>query len=353
MGVPVVKEERRLRVDNVPMGRFTESFSQTAFPGHPYGRPVIGYQKVPPVLSEAEQYVWSDYDELVRAATKAELSHVYIWRVMSPLLGPGFVDPGVGDVDPMQVQKMAEKYFGGWQVAQPVLPLVRPAWRQSDGWDALPALGSPPGSSSSRASGAEGGPKHTLRMSLPAHPLYLEGYYRPSAASTDDPALSVLSELLSGSRSARLYKNLVVPGKVLSASASESFPGDKRACLLLLYGVPSDGSTSEQVAQLIHHELEEISARGVTTDELVPFRKATRAGLLEVLGNNSGMAKLLCRFEAQAGSWDGLLQESRNLEEVEAADVQRVAARLFRPANGVAGYLSESKAFPFSVPSFN
>ncbi|CAI7801662.1 unnamed protein product, partial [Closterium sp. NIES-54] len=39
----VVREERRLRIDNTPYGRFTEAFAQRAFPNSPYGRPTIGY----------------------------------------------------------------------------------------------------------------------------------------------------------------------------------------------------------------------------------------------------------------------------------------------------------------------
>jgi predicted Zn-dependent peptidase len=40
----VVKEERRLRVENTPFGKFTEVFTETAFPDQPYGRPIIGYR---------------------------------------------------------------------------------------------------------------------------------------------------------------------------------------------------------------------------------------------------------------------------------------------------------------------
>jgi predicted Zn-dependent peptidase len=40
----VVKEERRLRVENTPFGKFTEAFTETAFPDQPYGRPIIGYR---------------------------------------------------------------------------------------------------------------------------------------------------------------------------------------------------------------------------------------------------------------------------------------------------------------------
>ena len=40
----VIKEERRLRVENATYGSFTEAFQELAFPGLPYRRPVIGYR---------------------------------------------------------------------------------------------------------------------------------------------------------------------------------------------------------------------------------------------------------------------------------------------------------------------
>ena len=36
--------------------------------------------------------------------------------------------------------------------------------------------------------------------------LTLTGYYRPSSSSTDDPAISILSEVLNGGRLSRFYK---------------------------------------------------------------------------------------------------------------------------------------------------
>lgn len=57
----------------------------------------------------------------------------------------------------------------------------------------------------------------------------------------------------------------------------------------------------------------------------------------EMFGNDAGMAKLLCQYRAQAGSWEGLLQESQFLDAVTPEEVQRVAGILFRVQNRVSG----------------
>ena len=41
----VILEERRMRVDNSPIGTMIEEFLEASFDNHPYGRPVIGYQE--------------------------------------------------------------------------------------------------------------------------------------------------------------------------------------------------------------------------------------------------------------------------------------------------------------------
>jgi predicted Zn-dependent peptidase len=71
------------------------------------------------------------------------------------------------------------------------------------------------------------------------------GYLRPPSSSPLDPALSVLCDVLSSGRTSRLFKRLVVPGKLLSVDAAESFPGDQMTTLLLLYGIPTPGTPSQ------------------------------------------------------------------------------------------------------------
>lgn len=75
--------------------------------------------------------------------------------------------------------------------------------------------------------------------------LLFPGYLRPPSSSPLDPALSVLCDVLSSGRTSRLFKRLVVPGKLLSVDAAESFPGDQMTTLLLLYGIPTPGTASQ------------------------------------------------------------------------------------------------------------
>eukprot|EP00850_Spirogloea_muscicola_P007519 SM000038S14332 [mRNA] locus=s38:296161:300636:+ [translate_table: standard] len=333
----VVKEERRLRVDNAPLGRFLESFSRMAFPNSPYGRPVIGYPE--------------DFEKIGRREVEAFFRQRYTPKALTCAV--------VGDVDPaevsqqdamprllrftllflpllllrLKVERLARRYFGGWLPAIGYLTAPPPPprqWRTSAEWEQLPEP-----TSDTVAQ---------LRMSLPSNPFYIQGHHRPAASSTDDPTISVISELLSSGRTSRLYKRLVLQRKALAADAGESYPGDLRPNLLLLSAIPLPGGSTDELAFLLQRELEDLAQGLVDEDQLVPVRKATRAGLLEIFGSNSGMANLLCKYEAEAGGWDNLLRECRSVEEVTPEDVRRVASLLTRPGYRVSGHVQMTAA---------
>ncbi|CAI5476671.1 unnamed protein product [Closterium sp. Yama58-4] len=343
----VVREERRLRIDNTPYGRFTEAFAQRAFPNSPYGRPTIGYP--------------SDFDRLGRKEVKAFFQQHYTPDKLTCAV--------VGDVSAAEVERLATKYFAPWQ---PILPPSQPipalpfslASSSSPLLLAsafpLPLSSTPPlsstsptlnpsSSSSSSASRAwrsgsreEGwkvarmaaaavGEEREMRMNVGANPLFFEGYFRPSSSSVDDPVISVISSLLYGSRSSRLYKNLVLPGKALSASATETYPGDKRPSLFLLSAFPPLGGTTDAVAAALQEQLQHMADTRVPESDLARVRKSLRVGFLELLGSNSGLARVLCEYSTRAGRWEALVEEIQSIEEVTPRDVQQVARLLFSP----------------------
>lgn len=95
----VILEERRMRVDNSPIGTMIEQFLETAFEQHPYRRPIIGYQ-----------------DDLY-VATRRDIQTFY-----DTYYGPGNLTAVVvGDVDAAEVRRLASTYFGRYE-PRPVPP---------------------------------------------------------------------------------------------------------------------------------------------------------------------------------------------------------------------------------------
>jgi predicted Zn-dependent peptidase len=289
----VILEERRMRTDNSPIGKLVEAFLQTALPSHPYGRPVIGYE--------------TD----IRNLTTADIRQLF-----STYYTPDRIIVGiVGDVNPAQVKQLAEAYFGRFKAAKA---------RAADITVNAPTQTEP----------------REVVVNLPSQPWYMEGYQRPSATDPNNAVYQMISSLLTGGRTARLYRTLVEQQQAaLSVSVTPTFPGDRYSNLVLLYAQTAPGHTIEEVASAMDAELSRLKTEPIPFEELDRVKTQARAGLLQALASNQGMASLLPEYEAKTGSWRNLFEELKAIEAVTAEDVQRVANELFQPQNQTIGKL--------------
>jgi predicted Zn-dependent peptidase len=288
----VILEERRMRTDNSPIGKMIEAFLGAALPGHPYGRPVIGYE------ADIRNITRADIEEFFR--TYYTPNHITIAIV--------------GDVQPDTVRSMAQAYFGRFQ-----------ARSQAPDIDATAPTQTEP---------------REITLTLPSQPWYLEGYQRPAITHPDNAVYQMISSLLSGGRTARLYRSLIEQQQLaLNVNASNSFPGDRYSNLMLIYALTAPGHTVDEVATALRAEIDRLKTEPVSATELDRIKTQARAGLLQVLSSNEGMASLLPEYEAKTGSWRNLFRELKAIEAVTAADVQRVAQDLFQPQNLTVGKL--------------
>ncbi|MGF1514420.1 MAG: M16 family metallopeptidase [Elainellaceae cyanobacterium] len=288
----VILEERRLRVDNSPIGKLIEEFLAAAFDDNPYQRPAIGYE--------------DDLRTMEREDVQDFFERYYTPDRMTLVVA--------GDVDPSRVEQLAEAYFGRYP--------ARPAAPQ--------ATADEPEQTAPRS--------FTLR--LPTQPWYLEGYHRPSLNHPDHTVYQLMGSILSDGRTSRLYQSLVEGQQIaLTAEVLNGFPGDRFNNLLMLYALTGPGHTVEELAMAIDDELERLKTEPVTQQELDRVKTQARAGLLRLLASNQGMASLLAEYEAKTGSWQNLFNELTQIEAVTAADIQRVAQETFRPENRTVGKL--------------
>lgn len=288
----VILEERRMRTDNSPIGKLVEEFLQAALPNHPYGRPVIGH--------EAD----------IRNLTREDISELY-----NIYYTPNRIIVGiVGDVNPSEVKRLAEAYFGRFRSQSKAPDVVVEASAQTE--------------------------PRSVTVNLPSEPWYMEGYQRPAMTDPDDAVYQMIASVLTGGRTSRLYRSLVEQKQLaLNVSVSATFPGDRYSNLVLLYAQTAPGHTIEEVAAAIDAELNRLKTEPVTDSELDQVKTQARAGLVQLLASNQGMASLLPEYEAKTGSWRNLFEELKAIEAVNAEDVQRVANQLFQSQNRTIGKL--------------
>ncbi|MBV8907127.1 MAG: insulinase family protein, partial [Acidobacteriia bacterium] len=276
----VVQEENRMRVESSPQGKLLEDFLATAFEAHPYRNPPGGWP--------------SDVANL-----RVKDAQAFYAKYYAPA---NIVMAIVGDVNPAEARRLAERYFDPLPT-RPLPPLLHTM--------------EPP----------QPGPK-TAIVDSPSQPLLVIGYKRPDQQDKDDPVFDIASEILSGGRTGLLYRSLVQQKQVaLEVEAADTFPDGKYPDLFLFFVAPALGHTVDEAHKALDDVLESFKAQKVDAQTLMRVKTKARAEVIRRLDNNAGLASLLTANYAAYGDWRKLFTSLDDLNKVTAEDVQRVAQK--------------------------
>src|ERR1700722_15021560 len=292
----VVMEEYRMRIESEPQGKLLQSFQATAFEAHPYRNLGTGWP--------------SDVAHLRRADA---------WNFFHKYYVPGNITLAiVGDVNPAEAKRLAEKYFGPMP-ARPLPPLLHTVEPPQDG------------------------PKRS-EVESPSQPLLVIGYKRPDQYSKDDPVFDIVSGVLSSGRTGLLYKELVRDKQIsLAAEADDTFPGGKYPNLFLFFMAPAMGHTTADNEKAFYDILERFQSIKVDDATLARVKTKTRADLIRRLDSNSGLAQALASYYADYGNWRKLFTDVDEIDKVTADDVQRVAKTVFNPLTRTVTWITQPK----------
>ncbi|MEB3273774.1 MAG: pitrilysin family protein, partial [Prochlorothrix sp.] len=276
----VILEERRLRLDNNPVNQLLDAVQDTAFQVHPYGRPIIGETADIAGLSrrDVQDFFTRHYhpDKLTFAV--------------------------VGDVEASQVQELAQRYFGRF-------PAAPTAATES------PIPSEPPQTE-----------PRSVTLQRPTQPWSIVAYPMPAIDHPDFITCQLLQQVLSSGRTARLYRALVEEQQIaLAAQATSGYPNDKYPSLMLFYMLPVPGHTLDEVEASLDQELERLQTEPISGEELRRVSTQVRAGLLRSLDSNRGLASTLVEYEVKTGSWQNFFTVLDRVNQITAADLQRVA----------------------------
>ena len=281
----VVMEERRLRVETQASGLLFEEFLQAAFRAHPYGRPVVG------VASEIQ-------------AVGRRAAQEYFQRFYAP---NNAVVAIVGDINVDTLSAWAAQYFGDIAAGESHQPVVTQE---------------PPQRGERR-----------IEVQFDANPQVLIGYHVPSARHPDAPALAVLSQILTGGRTSRLYQRLVIRDRVATAIQSFSVPGQQYPRVFSFQGVPIAPHTAQEIETAVYEELDRIQRDPPSDFEMQRVRNQIDASSIQRLQSNFGLAFQLSNSEALWYDWRQTFRDQATQARVTPADVQRVAKTYFDRSN--------------------
>jgi predicted Zn-dependent peptidase len=283
----VVHEERRLRTDSTPTGKFDEQYESMFWQSSPYGWPVVGWP--------------SDLEGITREEALDYFAVNYAPNNLTACL--------VGDIDPVRAKELAQKYFGrlprGPRPPEPVRTSEMPqlAEKRMVAW-------------------AETVPQVRVR------------YHTVAEGHKDDFVLDILGSLLSG-RTGRLYKSLVLQ-QAIANSAGAGQDARKYEGLFEISAVAKPGKTPEEVEQALYKEIERIQKELVDAKELQKVKNQYAANNFRGIQSNFGlMVQLLLRDNNRG--WETINTDPGLHQAVSAEDIRRVANTYFKPENRTIG----------------
>ena len=292
----VVLEERSSRTDNDPQSLFYEQMQAALYFNHPYGTPVIGWR-----------------DEIERLSREKALD--FYKRHYAP---DNAILVVAGDVSPAEVETLAREHYG------PLEP-----------------------SGESRGARPQEPPQlaeRRIAMTDPRvrQPFVIRTYLTPSYVNAEPgraEALVVLSEILAGGASGRLYRRLVQDQKI-ALDAGGYYQGlaiDYGS--FSLYGVPKDGVALDELEQAIDAVLAELAEKGPTEAELERAEMVLVSSRVYQQDSQASMARLYGSALTVGLSIEQVRGWADRVKAVDAAAVMAAARSLDRN-RAVTGTLS-------------
>lgn len=279
----VVLEERRTRSEDDPVGALAELFNGVAFLAHPYRLPIIGYMQDVERLTAADLRTW--YDTYYRPNNAILVA--------------------VGDFGAPALLDKIRIRFGG-----------------------IPGGADPP--RSAVVEPPQRGERRVWLRKEAQLPVVFVGYPAPNHRSGDAYALEVLSTILSGGRTSRLYRRLVYEERLALEAGGEYSRLALDPDTFTFYATVLPARTAEEAERALMGEVDRLRAELVTEEELQRAKNQVEAGYLFGQDAVDARAATLARHEL-AGDWRLRDAYLPGVRAVTREDVRRVADRYFVP----------------------
>ncbi|MEX2272372.1 MAG: pitrilysin family protein [Vicinamibacterales bacterium] len=279
-----VQEERRQGVDNQPYGKTFEAFDELAFDSFAYKHSVIGSMAD---LSAASVDDVASFFKTYYAPNNAVLAIS-------------------GDVNTEETLAKVRKYFEDIPAQPAPAPVVVDEKPQT----------------AERRLVLEDPLARLSRLDI--------GYKIPAAGSKDDEALSVLSTVLSGGRSSRLYE-AIVRQKQLSTGIFAGPNQERGVGLFQFSGTLAPGKTMADLEAAVWEEIEKVKKGPIAEWEIEKARNAARRSLVGTLTSSLSRAITLAESALFFNDPGRINTRPARIAAVTAADVQRVATLYLAP----------------------
>ncbi|MGB8656438.1 MAG: pitrilysin family protein [Candidatus Zixiibacteriota bacterium] len=281
----VVKEERRMRVDNSPYGVLFEQLLNISFAAHPYHWHVVGFM--------------SDLDNITLDDLKDHYRVYYAPNNATAVV--------VGDVNAKDVMKLMHKYY-----------------------DDVPSQPPPPKVGTIEPE--QVGEKIAYVHKIGQMPAFMIGYHIPEFGNADIYPLKVAAKILFAGQSSRLYQKMVYQDQSALAVEGDCFtlqdPG-----LFYVMVIMQPGRTAEDGQKTLFEQIDKLKNEPVDPKELQKAKNQLESEFIFGLQSVSDKGEEIGYYQTILNDYSRLFSEANKYQAVTAEDVMRVAKKYFDPNN--------------------
>ncbi len=280
----VVKEEKRLRVDNAPYGKFIENVKLNIFKKHPYKGTTIGKMAH---LDAATLEEFQAFNKKFYVPNNAVL-------VVA------------GDIDIAKTKKMIEDYFGPIPRGEDI---VRNFPKEDPITETIKAEA------------------FDSNIQIPA---IMAAYRTPAMTERDAYVLDMLSSYLSSGKTSKLYKKMVDDEKMaLQVGAINQSQEDYGT--YILYGLPLGDNSLDDLLAGIDAELVKVQSTLMSERDYQKLQNKFENNFVNANSSVSGIANSLARYYMLYDDVNLINNEIKIYRSITREDIQAAAKKYLNP----------------------
>jgi zinc protease len=281
----VVRNERKVSVDNNNFGILNEQLWAAAYTAHPYQWPVVGW--------DVDIVNW-----------KMEDLQNHFRMGYSPSNATMVV---TGDVTFDEIVALARKYI-----------------------EPIPSHDPPPNVTTQEPE--QQGERRVVVRKFAQLPILMVGYHVPKTDSPEFYPLQVLETILFSGQSSRLYQRLVDKDQLaLSVGGGWDWAFDPT---LFEFSIqPRAGIDPAKAEQVLYEEIDRMQKGGITDQELEKAKNIRLAEFFRQMKTISGKSNIIGIYDVFLGDFHKLFNAADNYAKVSKQDVQRVAQQFLNEKN--------------------
>lgn len=280
----VVKEEKRMRMDNQPYGNILTAVKENLFYNHPYRWTTIG---------SIDHLNAAKLNEFIDFYKKFYIPNNAVLVV-------------AGDFDKTQAKKWIDDYFS---TIPSGTPIARKTYTETPITTQINATYEDP----------------NIQL-----PMLINAYRAPSMKNREARVLNMIGSVLSDGKSSRLYKKIVDQEKAALEIGSFNFSQEDYSSYMIL-AIPMTGKTLADIQTLIDAEMNRIATELISEQEYEKIQNQYENKFVNQNSTAEGIAHNLASFYLLYGDVKLINDEINIYRSITREEIRDVASKYLRP----------------------